>query len=354
VLLYALLFIVNVCEEINMPETWTNNGSTETVVETHGGLPLKRISWSAVFAGVIAALIIHILLGLLGTAIGATTIDPQQEQNPLEHLGTGALIWTGASMLIALAVGSYVAGRLAQREGALHGLLMFGVSTLITLWLAISLASGIIGGAFNILGSGFNALGNGISAVAPSVTNMAKEKLQENNINLDDLQNELQTTLRQTGKPELQPENLQQDVNSEANNAQNQAKQTAQNPQNADNDIANWIRGVLSRHADTLQAADRDALKNIIKARTGKSDQEAEQIVNQTEQSYQQAMQKYQQLKQEAEQKAREAAEKAAAATAKASWFAFFMMLIEAVLAAVLGGVGRRTQPRTVLTHEHR
>ena len=60
-------------------------------------------------------------------------------------------------MLIALAVGSYVAGRLAQREGALHGLLMFGVSTLITLWLAISLASGIIGGAFNILGSGFNA-----------------------------------------------------------------------------------------------------------------------------------------------------------------------------------------------------
>ena len=56
----------------------------------------------------------------------------------------------------------------------------------------------------------------------------------------------------------------------------------------------------LSRHSDTLQAADRDALKNIIKARTGKSDQEAEQIVNQTEQSYQKAVQQYQQLKQEA------------------------------------------------------
>ncbi|RBO12200.1 TIGR04086 family membrane protein [Pantoea sp. 3_1284] len=337
-----------------MPEIRTHNGITETVTDTHAGLPLKRISWSAIFAGVIAALIVHILLGVLGTAIGATTIDPQQEQNPLEHLGTGALIWTGASMLIAMAVGSYIAGRLAQREGALHGLLMFGVSTLITLWLAFSLASGIIGGAFNILGSGVNALGNGISSVAPSLTNMAKEKLQENNINLDDLQNELETTLRQTGKPELQPENLQQDVNNEANNAENQAKNTAQNPQNADADLSNWFKGVLSRHSDTLQAADRDALKNIIKARTGKSDQEAEQIVNQAEQSYQQAMQKYQQLKQEAEQKAREAAEQAAAATAKASWFTFIMLIIEAVLAAILGGVGRRTQPRQVLTHERR
>ncbi|MCQ8228651.1 MULTISPECIES: MFS transporter [Pantoea] len=337
-----------------MPETRINNGSVDTVHEVHGGLPLKRISWSAVFAGVIAALIIHLLLGILGTAIGATSIDPQQEQNPLQHLGTGALIWTGVSMLIAMAVGSYVAGRLAQREGAMHGLLMFGVSTILTLWLAITLATGVIGGAFNILGAGVNAVGNGISAAAPSLTNMAKEKLQESNINLDDLKNELQTTLRQTGKSELQPENLQKDVNNEANNAQNQAEQTAQNPQNADNDLANWLKGVMNRHSDTLQAADRDALKNIIKARTGKSDQEVEQIVTQTEESYKKAVQQYQQLKQQAEQKAREVAEQAAAATAKASWFTFFMLVIEAVLAALMGRVGRKTQPRQVLSHERR
>jgi hypothetical protein len=257
-------------------------------------------------------------------------------------------------MLIAMGIGSYVAGRLAQREGAMHGLLMFGVSTILTLWLAITLATGIIGGAFNILGSGVNALGSGISAAAPSITNMAKDKLQENNINLDDLQNELKTTLRQTGKSELQPENLQKDVNNEANNAQNQAKKTAQNPQNADSDLANWLKGVVSRHSDTLQAADRDALKNIIKARTGKSDQEVDQIVTQTEQSYKKAVQQYQQLKQQAEQKAREVAEQAAAATAKASWFTFFMLVIEAVLAALMGRIGRKTQPRQVLSHERR
>ncbi|ORM63916.1 hypothetical protein PRCB_18325 [Pantoea rodasii] len=334
-----------------MPETWVNDGAR--ITDPVPGLPLKRISWSAVFAGVITALIVHILLGLLGTAIGATVIDPQQEQNLLQHIGTGALIWTGVSMLVAIAAGSYVAGRLAQREGALHGLLMFGVSTLITLWLAFSLASGIIGGAFNVLGSGVSALGNGISAVAPSVANLAKEKLQENNINLDSLQNELQTTLRQTGKAELQPEALQNDANSEADAAKNQASQTAQNPQNADTDILNWVHGVINRHSDTLQAADKEALKNIIKARTGKSDQEADQIVNQTVQSYQKAVEQFQQLKQQAEQKAREAAEKAAAATAKASWFTFFMLLIEAVLAAVVGRIGRRTQPLQVLSTQH-
>lgn len=338
-----------------MPQTWTNNGTTETVT-THepNGLPLKRISWSAVFAGVICALVVHVLLTLLGTAIGATTVDPMDEQNPLQNLGTGALVWTGIEMLIAMAVGSYIAGRLAQREGALHGLLMFGISTLLTIWLAITLVSSVIGGAMNVLGTGFQALGSGISAAAPSVTQMARDKLQENNINLDDLQNELETTLRQTGKPELQPENIQNDVNREANNAQNQAQNTASHPQTADTDLTNWVRGVMTRHADTLQAADRDALKNIIKARTGKSDQEVEQIVTQTEQSYQQAVQKYQQVKQQAEQKAREAAEQAAAATSKASWFAFFMLIIEAILAGVMGMVGRRTQPRQLLSHERR
>lgn len=337
-----------------MAETRISNGTTQTVATTPAGLPLKRISWSAVFAGVICTLIVHILLALLGTAIGATTIDPMEEKNPLQHLGTGALVWTAINMLLAMAAGSYVAGRLAQREGAMHGLLMFGLSTLFTIWLAVSLASSVLGGAMNIVGSGFQALGSGISAAAPSVTQMAKDKLQENNINLGDLQNELETTLRQTGKPELQPENLQQDANKEAQNAENQAADTAKQPQNADTDLTNWLRGIMDRHSDTLQAADRDALKNIIKARTGKSDQEVDQIVAQTEQSYQQAMQKYQELKQQAEQKAREAAEQAAAATAKASWYAFFMLIIEAILAGVMGMIGRRTQPHQVLSHERR
>ncbi|MDR7345448.1 ElaB/YqjD/DUF883 family membrane-anchored ribosome-binding protein [Pantoea alhagi] len=321
-------------------------------VEPVNGVPLKRISWSAIFAGVIAAVLIHLILSLLGTAIGLSSIDPMKEQNPLDGIGTGAAIWTGLSMLVSIAVGAWVSGRLAQREGMLHGLLMFGVNTLFSLWLAVMLVNYAMSGAMNVMGAGLSAIGSSISAVAPQATQMARDKLQESGINLDDLQNELETTLRQTGKPELQPENLQNDAQNAADSAQNQAQTTANNPQNADTDIANWVKGLISRNQDTLQAADRDALKNIIKARTGKTDAEAEQIVAQTEKSYQQARQKYNELKQQAEQKAREAADKAAAATAKASWFAFFMLIIEAILAGVMGMVGRRTQPRQVLSNQ--
>ncbi|WP_410012202.1 hypothetical protein [Sodalis sp. C49] len=326
----------------------TSDNYHETWVEPVTGVPLKRISWSAIFAGVIISMVVYLLLAILGTAVGASTIDPLKENNPFDGLGTGAAIWTGASMLIAIAAGAYASGRLAQREGALHGLLMFGVNTLICAWFLLVVLNNAMSGAMSIAGTGLQTIGSGISAAAPSVTQMAKDKLAENNINLDSVQNELETTLRQTGKPELQPENLQNKAQGEANNAQNQASDTANHPQTADTDVAQFIQGLIQRNETTFQAADRDALKNIIKARTGKSDQEAEQIVDQTEKSYQQARAKYEELKQQAEQKAREAGDKAAAATAKASWFTFFMLIVEAVLAGVMGMVGRRTQPRPV------
>ncbi|WP_411704115.1 TIGR04086 family membrane protein [Edaphovirga cremea] len=321
-------------------------------INSHSAVPLKRISWSAVMAGVILSIVAYILIAMLGTAIGAGTIDPLKEQNPLDGIGIGAGIWMIANMLISCAIGGYVAGRLAQREGALHGVLMWGVNTLICAWLIVVVFSSAISGAANIAGSGLQAIGSGISSIAPRATQMAKEKLQENNINLDQLQNELETTLRQTGKPQLQPENLQGQVQSEANNAQNQAQATANHPQTADTDVAKWLQGVISRGDQTLQAADRDALKNIIKARTGKTDAEVEQIVQQAEKTYQQAYQKYQELKAEAEQKAREAADEAAAATAKASWFSFFLLIIGGVIAGAAGALGRRTQPHRRLASD--
>ncbi|NMC25076.1 MAG: hypothetical protein GYA32_15160, partial [Serratia sp.] len=174
------------------------------MVEPVNNVPLKRISWSAIFAGVIISMVVYLLLSILGTAVGASTIDPLKEQNPLDGLGMGAAIWTGASMLISIAAGAYASGRLAQREGALHGLLMFGVNTLICAWFLLVVVNNAMSGAMSVVGSGLQTLGSGISAAAPPVTQMVKEKLCENNINLDSLQNELETTLRQTGKPELQ------------------------------------------------------------------------------------------------------------------------------------------------------
>lgn len=301
-------------------------------------VPLKRISWSAIFAGVVISMVVYLLLAILGTAIGASTIDPLKEQDPLEGIATGAAIWTGLSMLLAIAAGGYASGRLAFREGALHGVLMFGVNTLICTGFLLIVANSAVTGMMSAIGSGLQTLGSGVAAVAPSVTQMAKEKLNDSNFSLDDLQNQLETTLRQTGKPELQPGALQQQAQTEGNRAKSQMAQGG--------DISQFLKGLADRNSATFQAADRDALKNIIVARTGKSDAEAEQIVAQTEKNYQAARAKYEELKKQAEQKAREAGEKAAAATAKASWFSFFMLIVEAVLAGAMGMLGHRHQPR--------
>lgn len=333
--------------------TWSKKERDDEYLVERTGAPLKRISWSAIFAGVIVSMVIYLLLAILGTAIGASTIDPQTEQNPMDNIGMGAAIWTGLSMLIAIAAGGYISGRLAQREGALHGVLMFGVNTLVSVWFIILIANSAVTGTMNILGAGLQAVGSGARAIAPQVTEMAKQKLDENNINLDSIQNELETTLRQTGKPELQPEALQNQAQGEVNNAQNQVSAPpAQTPAANNNDITDFFKGLAERNEATFQAADREALKNIIKARTGRDDAQAEQLVNQTEQQYQAARAKYEELKKQAEQKSREIGEKAAAAAAKAAWFTFFMLIVEAVLAGVMGMIGRRTQPRTVTTSQ--
>ncbi|MEW7311181.1 hypothetical protein AB1E22_00335 [Buttiauxella gaviniae] len=313
----------------------------DTTYNTLNEVSLKRISWSAIFAGVVISMVVYLLLAILGTAIGASTIDPLKEQDPLDGIATGAAIWTGLSMLLAIAVGGYASGRLAFREGTMHGVLMFGVNTLICTGFLLIVANSAFTGAVSAIGSGIQTLGSGVAAVAPSVTQMAKEKLNDSDLNLDDLQNQLETTLRQTGKPELRPGALQQQVQTEGNNAQSQMAQGG--------DLTQFLKGLADRNSATFQAADRDALKNIIVARTGKSDAEAEQIVAQTEKNYQAAQAKYEELKKQAEQKAREAGEKAAAATAKASWFTFFMLIVEAVIAGAMGMLGYRHQPRRLV-----
>lgn len=135
--------------------------------ETHATAPLlKRISWSAILAGVVLAMVVSLLLNLLGTAIGSASIDPMQEANPLSGIGTGAGIWVVVSSVISLFVGGWAAGRLAQREGAFHGLLVWATVSLITVYLVSSAVTGVVRGGLNLAGSGMSALGSGIAQVA--------------------------------------------------------------------------------------------------------------------------------------------------------------------------------------------
>jgi len=118
---------------------------------------VKRISWGAVLAGLITALIIQLLLTLLGMGIGAATVEPLREHSPAAGLGVGAAVWFFLSSVIAMYVGGRVAGRFSgsrsAQERMLHGVLTWATATILSAIFLASAAGSLLGGAASLLGS---------------------------------------------------------------------------------------------------------------------------------------------------------------------------------------------------------
>lgn len=116
---------------------------------------LRRISWGAIFAGLIVAIMVSLILSLLGLAIGAATVNPMSEANPMSGLGIGAVIWLSITTLIAYFAGGCVAGRLAgvgrRADAMLHGVVTWGLATIVTLFVFTSAVGGLLGGTANLL-----------------------------------------------------------------------------------------------------------------------------------------------------------------------------------------------------------
>jgi hypothetical protein len=147
---------------------------------------LNQISWGAVFAGAIIALVLQIILNMVGVGVGLSTIDVAKGDAPSAgSLSIGAGIWWVVSGIVAAAVGGYIAGRLSGKAShsttAYHGLIAWAVSTLIVVYLLSSAASGLIGGAMSTaasaLGGAGKALGGSVQTAvqtaAPSLNNIS-------------------------------------------------------------------------------------------------------------------------------------------------------------------------------------
>ena len=308
----------------------------------------SRVSWGAVFVGLFLALATYLFLGVLGTAVGSGAIDALGERNPLAGFGTGTGLWVGASTLIALAVGAFFAGRSAPGKGILHGVLCWAVTTLVTVYAISSLAGGVIGAASGVAGTGLSLAGQGVAAAAPTLASGVKDQLQKNGINFDlsDARAQLETLLRQTGKPALDPDKLKADARAAASDGKASAADAATTPQTSADDLAAFFERLRQKAQPSLDAADKDALVNIIMARTGKTRPEAEQIAANYEQSYNQAVAKYNELKAQAEQKAREAGDAAAKGVSQAAWTGVVVMLLGLLVSAAAGFFGRKTARR--------
>ncbi|MBK4775521.1 hypothetical protein CRV11_00205 [Candidatus Pantoea edessiphila] len=149
----------------NMEKNSLNQRTSDVL---HG----SSICWSSIFVGVIFTFIIHIFFTLLGTVITKTVID----QNGLYKIGNNVLIWTGVTLILSISVGSFIAGRLARCAGALHGLLVFCLNTLITVWLAFLLSTNILGDIMNIAYSNLKNIEDNINGKSISATKWHNNK----------------------------------------------------------------------------------------------------------------------------------------------------------------------------------
>ena len=329
---------------------------TVTSVREVAGDPVvtHRVSWGAVLAGVTVALVTQLLLGVLGIAIGASTIDPLREQDPTSGLGTGAGVWFVLTGLISLFAGGWTAGRMAGIhrvvDSTLHGVLTWGVATLFTFYLLTTGVGAIIGGAARVLGQGASMIGQGVASASPEVGNAIRGQLQDQGIDWDSIKQSANDMLQQTGKPELQTDAMTKQAKEAGNDAKNAAGSAAANPQAADQQLSGLLDKLFNRASDTVNAADREALVNVVAARTGKSKDEASQVVANWEKTYQQAKEQYEETKEAAARKAREAGDATARSISHAAFWSFAAMLVGLGSAAVGGFLSVPNHLRTTTT----
>lgn len=311
----------------------------ESAIEGRFPAAIRRISWGAIFAGVAVALVIQLLLNLFGLSIGLGTIDPATEQAPLQGIGTGTGIWLALSAIVALFAGGWVAGHLAglprRIDGLLHGFVTWAVTTFVTLYLITSGVGIVLGGALNVVQEGTQLLAEGVQAVAPEVAQQV-----EGDLSIEQVQQEAIEILRQTGREDLQPENLAERAQQAADTVGQAAREAAQQPGEAEEAIRQALRRLIAFGEETVTAADREAVVNVLVARTDMSRAEARQTVKEYEQAFQQAQQEVEQTTQELRQDAVQVADQAAATVSRAALWSALALVVGAVAAATGGAAG--------------
>lgn len=280
-----------------------------------------RISWGAIFGGGFAALGLWLLLYAFGLAIGLSAVDPQ---NPGSLRGSGIFtgIWGLVSPLIALFVGGVVAGHAAgvrrRGEGALHGLVMWGLATVAGAAFAFSVAAAMISGVASAGKALAQAGASGIANAAGAAAGNAGGLGRQMGLDANDLLGPVNQRLRAAGKPTVTADQL----GAVAQDAAQQALRTGR--------------------------IDRDVLVRSVTEHTQLSRADAEQIADEAQQRVDAATQQIRGTAQGIASATQDRALRAADATGKAFWWMFGALGLGLVAALAGGATGapRRTTSR--------
>jgi hypothetical protein len=280
------------------------------------GQARARVSWSAIFAGVVLAVAVQLLLSILGAGVGLGFVNPgHADSASAATLGLGAGIWWMVSMIISLIVGGYIAARMAgvdtRLDGLLHGLVVWGLAMMLTIYLLTSAVGGVIGGAFSavagtvsaagsVIGSTASAVGGGVKDIGPQAARIA-------GISPNALQQRAQDLL-QSSTPQ---------------------DPASMSPADATKAIAQEMPNLVA--GGQKGSAAKQRITDIIAAQAHISPQDAQKRVDN-------AVAQFNQDKEQAIATAKNAADASAAAASHASFLTFLGLLIGAIAGAV-GGV---------------
>lgn len=329
----------------------------------------KRVSWGSIIAGVVTVMAISLLLTTLGTSLGLSMLSPKSD-DIVNGADTAVLAWSVIAIVISLACGGFITGRLAGTDGAIHGFLIWATSLLFATVLGFAAVGGILNTAGKAVGSVASATGSlasGIGGVAGQALQGAGnigEKISsklglDTKLQSGDASDQIIDALKKSDIKELQPDYLQSQLNDAANDVSSAVKELAVNPDNSDTIIKDLTDKLKSR-ADALgKSIDENEVKqalvnntsmtpdeadkavaNFIQARD-KTVQEVNQRLSQLEKNLNEAKAQYAEFK----QKAKEKADAAAKAGAKIALWSFIGLLIGVIVSTLSGFWGVNTHP---------
>jgi hypothetical protein len=275
--------------------------SPVTPAEDARTILINQISWGAVLAGILLALIAQLLLNLLGVGIGLATVDPAAANNPdPKTFSIGAGVWWTVSGIIAAFIGGYAAGRLSGRPKesttGWHGLTAWAGTTLVVFYLLSTVLGSLVGGAFNVVSG---AMG-GVGQIATTAAQTAVPAVASGSNPLGDIEQRIRSMSGGT------------------------------DPAAARDAAVAAVRALLTGDPSQVGAARERAAAALAQAQNIPIEQAREQI-SQYEQQYRQTVD-------QAKQKAAAAADTAAKAVSRAALFSVLAL----ALGAVAGWFGGR------------
>jgi hypothetical protein len=275
------------------------------------------VSWAAVFAGAFVAAAMSLILLSLGTGLGLSSVSPWSGVGAsASAIGSAAILWLILMQFMSSSLGGYLAGRLRTKwanvhtdevyfRDTAHGFLVWAVGLVITVTFLASAAASMMGVAAHTGSAGVSRAGG--SAIASGAA--TEERPMDPNAYFID------TLFRSNPDPAA--------VNSG----------TVANPERVDGSTRSEAALIFANglRQGNFPAADKSYLVNLVAAKTGVSESEADKRVS------------------SAFVEAQQAADTARKALAHLSLWLFAALLIGAFCASFAATIGGRQRDHVQL-----